>query len=382
MNRLKSGIIGLGFIGPSHMEALRRTGLSDIVAIADINLPLAAQIAERYHVPKVYDDYRKLLADPEIDIVHICAPNYLHFEIAKAALESGKHVICEKPLVSKIEEANELVKLAKEKEKVAVVSFNLRYYPLVQQARKMIQSGKLGSIYAFHGTYLQDWLLLETDYSWRLDPKISGPSRAFGDIGSHWIDMAEYVTGKRVKSVCADKATFLPHRKKPRGTVLTFQQATDIEYDDIKVETEDYMSLLFRFEDGARGSLIVSQVSAGKKNSLSFEADGSKQALSWNSEEPNSLWIGHREKPNEVLIKDPDLLDPEVRGYASFPGGHAEGFPDTSKQLFLQVYDYILRGGPESGELPSFPTFEDGAREVRICDAVLKSCDELAWVEV
>lgn len=382
MNRLKSGIIGLGFIGPAHMESLRRTGLSDITAIADVNAGLAEQIAERYQVPKVYDDYRKLLADPDIDIVHICAPNYLHFEIAKAALYAGKHVICEKPLVPTLAEATELVTLAAKTKRVAVASFNLRFYPLVQQAREMIQSGALGRIYAYHGSYLQDWLLLETDYSWRLEPSISGPSRAFGDIGSHWIDMAEFVTGKRVKAVCADSAIFMPTRRKPKGTMLTFQKTEKAEYEDVKITTEDYVGLMFRFEDGARGSVIVSQVSAGRKNALRFEADGSSNSLSWNSEEPNSLWIGHRDQPNELLIKDPALLSPEAKRYASYPGGHAEGFPDTSKQLFLQVYDYILRGGLEKNEKPNFPTFEDGAREVRICDAILKSCKEMTWVNV
>lgn len=382
MNRLRSGIIGLGFIGPAHMESLRRTGLSDVAAIADVNVGLASQLAERYHVPKVYDDYRKLLEDSDIDIVHICAPNYLHFEIAQAALNAGKHVVCEKPLVPTLAEAKTLVSLAKEKKRVAVASFNLRFYPLVQQAREMIQSGALGRIYAYHGSYLQDWLLLETDYSWRLEPGISGPSRAFGDIGSHWIDMAEFVTGKRVQAVCADRAIFMPTRKKPKGTILTFQKTDQMDYEDVKITTEDFVNLLFRFEDGARGSLIVSQVSAGRKNALSFEADGSRNALSWNSEDPNSLWIGHRDQPNELLIKDPGLLYPDVKQYASYPGGHAEGFPDTSKQLFLRVYDYILRGALEKGEQPDFPTFEDGAREVQICDAILKSCEEMAWIEV
>lgn len=382
MKKLKSGIVGLGFIGPAHMEALRRGGLADVAAIADVNVPLAQQIAERYQVPKIYDDYKKLLADPEIDVVHICAPNYLHFDIAKMALEHGKHVVCEKPLVPTKAEADELVRIAAEQKRVAVVSFNLRYYPMVQQAKSMVQRGEIGKLYAYHGSYLQDWLLLETDYSWRLEPEISGPSRAFGDIGSHWIDMAEYVSGKRVTAVCADTAIFLPVRKKPRGTLLTFQKTEDIQYDEMPITTEDYVNVLFRFEDGMRGCLTVSQVSAGRKNALSFEIDGSAKALAWNSEEPNSLWIGNRDVPNGVLIKDPGLMNDDVKRFSTYPGGHAEGFPDTSKQLFLEVYSYILRDGLANGEVPAFPTFADGAREVAICDAILESSKNSAWVEV
>ena len=382
MKKLKSGIVGLGFIGPVHIEALRRGGLADVVAIADVNVSLAQQVAERYQIPKVYDDYKKLLEDPEIDIVHICAPNYLHFDIAKKALECGKHVICEKPLVPSKEKAYELVRIAAEKKRVAVVSFNLRYYPMVQQARSMVQRGEIGKIYAYHGSYLQDWLLFETDYSWRLDPEISGPSRAFGDIGSHWIDMAEYVSGKRVVAVCADTAIFLPVRKKPRGTLLTFQKTEDIQYDEMPITTEDYVNVLFRFEDGMRGCLTVSQVSAGRKNALSFEIDGSEKALAWNSEDPNRLWIGNRDVPNSILIKDPGLMNDDVKRFSAYPGGHTEGFPDTSKQLFLEIYSYILRDGLAKGEVPTFPTFVDGAREVAICDAILESSKKSSWVEI
>ena len=382
MKRVKSGVVGLGFIGPAHIESLRRTGLSDVVAIADTNLPLANRIADRFNIASVYEDYHKLIEDPEIEIVHICAPNYLHYEIAKAALVHGKHVICEKPLVPTVEQGIELAELAQKKKLTAAVSFNLRYYPLVQQARKMIQSGRIGRVYAYHGSYLQDWLLLETDYSWRLEPEISGPSRAFGDIGSHWIDMAEYILGKQVVSVCADCAIFLPVRKKPKGGVLTFQKSEEDAYEEVPIRTEDYVNVLFKFEDGIKGCLTVSQVSAGRKNQLLFEADGSDNSLSWNSEEPNELWIGHRSKPNEILIKDPGLLDPEVAKYASYPGGHAEGFPDTSKQLFAEIYSYILRNGYAHGEKPAFPTFWDGAREVRICDAVIRSSAEQKWIDV
>ena len=379
---LKTGVIGLGFIGPVHIEALRRNGLADIVAVADRNVSVAEVCAEKYNIPRVYADYRDLLADAEIEIIHICAPNFLHYEIAKAALEAGKHVICEKPLAILEEEAKELVDLAKRKQRVGVTSFNLRFYPLVQQAKSMIQNGKLGKLYAYHGSYLQDWLLYDTDYSWRLDSKVSGKSRAIADIGSHWIDMAEYVTGGRIVSLCADVTTFLPVRKKPIQQVQTFQVAKNMEYEDVKIDTEDFATLFFHMDDGVRGSLTVSQVSAGRKNRLQFEADGAENSLAWDSEQPNSLWIVHRNSYNEQLIKDPNLMDADAGVYAAFPGGHTEGFPDTLKQLFRLVYEYIFREGHLSGENPSFPTFEDGLREIRICDAILKSSEEKAWVNV
>lgn len=383
MNRLKSAIVGLGFIGPAHVEALRRSALSDVVAVADANRELADAFVERFGIARAYTDYNELMDDPQIDVVHICAPNHLHFEIAKAALLKGKHVVCEKPLVTRVAEAEELVELAKKVRRVAAVSFNLRYYPLVQHARALVEKGALGKLYAYHGSYLQDWLLLETDYSWRLSPTISGPSRAFADIGSHWLDMAEFITGKKVSSLCADTATFLPTRKKSREAVKTFAASNgDAGYDEVEIETEDYAAVLFRFEDGMRGSLTVSQMAAGRKNRLTFEADGEKGALAWDSENPNELWLGHRLEPNGLLVKDPALLESASAKFASFPGGHTEGFPDTTKQIMAEIYAYILRGGLENGEPAPFPTFADGCREVRLCNAVLESARTRAWVDV
>ena len=380
---LKSGIVGMGFIGPLHIESLRRTAKSEVIAVADVNEELVCLNAERLGVPHAYTDYRDLIANPDIDVVHICAPNYLHYSIAKEALLAGKHVICEKPLVVHSDQARELVALAKEKGRVAVTSFNLRFYPLVQQARAMVQKGELGTIYAYHGCYLQDWLLFEKDYTWRLDSSISGTSRAVADIGSHWLDMAEFILDKHVTSLCADIATFLPTRRKPVGQVLTFGNGDNsCKYEDVAIDTEDYASLLFRFEDGIRGSLTVNQMSAGRKNMLEFEIDGAREALCWNSENPNELWVGHRERYNEVLIKDPNLMVPEAKGFAFCPGGHAEGYPDTIKQLFAKVYDYIYREAYRTDEKPTFPTFEDGYREVKLCEAILKSSQERAWIDV
>lgn len=379
---LKTGVIGLGFIGPVHIEALRRTGMADIIAVTDQDKAVANVCASKYNIPMVYTDYCDMLKNKEIDVVHICAPNFLHYEIAKSALDAGKHVICEKPLAIHADEGRELVKIAKEKKKVGVTSFNLRFYPLVQQAKVMVQKGRLGKLYAYHGTYLQDWLLYETDYSWRLDSKICGKSRAVADIGSHWIDMAEYVTGGRIVSLCADTTTFLPVRKRPSREVQSFQTAETGEYENIQIDTEDFATILFHMDNGVRGNLTVSQVSAGRKNRLQFEADGAENSLAWDSEQPNSLWIGHRDSYNEQLIKDPNLMYLDAKTYADFPGGHTEGFPDTTKQLFKAVYEYILRNGHLSGERPDFPTFEDGLRETLICDAILESSEKKAWIEI
>ena len=380
----KTGVIGLGFIGPAHIEALLRTGLSQVVAVADTNQALAQSCAAKFGIPEVYSDYRQLLKNQEITVVHICTPNYLHYEIAKAALEAGKHVVCEKPLAISSRQAEELMHLAEEKGLVGVTSFNLRYYPLVQQAREMVRTGKLGKLYAYHGSYLQDWLLYDTDCSWRLDSKVSGPSRAVADIGSHWLDMAGFVTGSRVTELCADLSTFLPVRKKSRAQRLTFQSSDDGSggYEEVPIDTEDFASIIFRMENGIRGCLTISQVSAGRKNFLQFEADGAESSLSWNSEQPNRLWIGHRDVCNEEMIKDPGLLSEDVRKFAAYPGGHAEGFPDTSKQLFQQVYTYIAQNGIRHGTVPEFPTFADGLQEARLCEAILESSRMRRWVKV
>lgn len=357
--------------------------MSNVLAISDINESLLNSTADNLCIERRYKDWHDLVKDPDIDIVHVCAPNFMHYDIAKSAILNGKHVVCEKPMVTTIEQAEELVNLSSIKNKIGAVSYNLRFYPLVQQTRSMILNNEIGKLYTYHGVYLQDWLLFDTDYSWRLDSAVSGPSRAFADIGAHWLDMAEYVMGKKVVSLCADIVTYLPVRRKPKIETKTFEKSYGkIEYEDVNIETEDYAGILFRFEDGIHGTLTVSQVSAGRKNMMLFEADGSKASLAWNSENPNELWIGHRDAPNGQLIKDPGLMNMSVKKYASFPGGHAEGYPDSSKQFMKEVYSYILNGGFEGGKEPTFPTFKDGLREVRLSDAVIQSGKTSSWVKV
>jgi predicted dehydrogenase len=381
MEEIKVGVIGTGFIGSAHIEALRRLGRVEVAALAECSEEIAASKAERLGIGRHYGDYRELLADKQIESVHICSPNYLHHEMAKAALENGKHVICEKPLAVSVAEAQDLVDLADKMGLVNAVNFNIRYYPLMRQLRLMVEKGDLGKVLAVQGSYLQDWLFYATDYNWRLEPDQSGQSRAIADIGSHWMDLIESITGLRIKEVCADFATFHKVRKKPLKPVETYagKVLKPEDYQDVSINTEDYATVLLRFENDARGVMTVNQVAAGRKNRLYFEIDGSKQAVAWESETPNQIWIGKREGNNEIKMRDPSLVYPECRSLIDYPGGHNEGFPDTFKQLFKEVYAHIAGGisGP-----PSYPTFKDGLREMVLCESIMDSNGKQAWVKV
>ena len=381
MERTKVGVIGTGFIGPAHIEALRRLGNIEVVALAECSDDVAKSKAEAIDIDRYYGDYKELLKDASIQSVHICSPNYLHYEMAKAALEAGKHVICEKPLAISVAEAAELVELADKKGLVNAVNFNIRYYPLMRQLRLMVDTGDIGKIFAVQGSYLQDWLFHPMDYNWRLEPDQSGQSRAVADIGSHWMDLIEFVTGLRIQEVCADLATFHKVRKKPLKPVETYagKVLKPEDYQDIPINTEDYATVLFRFENDARGVMTVNQVAAGRKNRLCFEIDASKQAVAWESEAPNQIWIGNRDGNNEIMMRDPSLLYPECMDLIDYPGGHNEGFPDTFKQLFKEVYGCI--SGKKSGHV-SYPTFRDGLRELVLCEKIMQSNENKAWVRV
>jgi predicted dehydrogenase len=381
MADLKVGVIGTGFIGPAHIEALRRLGI-EVVAVAGPRIDGVAEKAQAMSIAKYYDTAEALIADPEINVVHITSPNHVHHPQAKAALLAGKHVVCEKPLAMSSAESIELVKLAQEKQLVNAVNFNIRFYPLSQQARQMVQSGAIGEVNIVQGSYLQDWLLLPTDWNWRLEPQFSGDMRAVADIGSHWLDLTTFITGLQIEAVFADFATFLKTRKKPTQPVETFtgKLQTAVEYVEQPINTEDYATVMLRYSSGARGVMTVAQVCAGRKNRLYYEIDGAQSALVWDGERPNELWINHRERPNELMLKDPSLLSPEARSLASYPGGHNEGFPDTFKQLYRAIYRYIEAG--DFSALPDFPTFEDGHRALRVGEAIFRSAKEGRWVNV
>ncbi|MEZ4679159.1 MAG: Gfo/Idh/MocA family oxidoreductase [Caldilineaceae bacterium] len=383
--QLQVGVVGTGFIGPTHVEALRRLGIH-VAGIVGSSPDRALPKAEALRLDTVYSSYEALLADTHVDVVHITSPNHLHYPQAKAALEAGKHVVCEKPLAMNTGESAELVALAQEKGLVNAVNFNIRFYPLTQHARSLVQSGEIGDIYIVQGSYLQDWLLYATDWNWRLEPGLGGEMRAVADIGSHWLDLMTFITGKRIVAVCADFHTFLPVRQKPTTAIDTFtgklQTAAEsvVETESQSIDTEDYATILLRFAGGARGVVTVSQVSAGRKNRLYFEIDGAKSALVWDSERPNELMIGHRDRPNELLLKDPSLLSDEARQFASYPGGHNEGFPDTFKQLYSAIYRYIEAG--DYSAPADFPTFADGHYELQLGEAILQSSRAEGWIRL
>jgi predicted dehydrogenase len=381
MKKIKVGVVGTGFIGPAHIEALRRLPNVEVAALCEVTEELAQQKAAGLGIERYYT-FEKLLKQDDITSVHICTPNFLHYSQSKAALQAGKHVVCEKPLAKNLEEAEELVSIAAQTGLVNAVHFNLRYYPLVRQMKTMREKGELGDIYSFIGSYLQDWLFYNTDYNWRLEPDKSGDSRAIADIGSHLMDVLEYITGLKTTSVMADFNTIHKTRKKPLKPVETYSGKilTPEDYADVEINTEDHANVLLRFDNGNSGVITVSQVSAGRKNQMKLEISGSKQTFAWNSEAPNEMWIGNRDGSNQLLMRDPSLVHPEVRSVITFPGGHNEGFPDTSKQLFKEVYAAIETG--KQPESPTFPTFADGYRELLICERILESNRKQAWVAV
>lgn len=378
MKNLTAAIVGIGFVGRAHADALRRLGIS-IRGVLESSAELGQAVAESLDIPIVYSSINDLVNDGEVDVIHVCTPNYLHAKFVQATLEAGKHVMCEKPLAINSQEASTLVNLANQHNRVGAVCYNLRYYPLCQQMHVMVKAGEIGEPSIVHGSYLQDWLLYPTDWNWRLNPDLGGSPRAVADIGTHWLDLASWVTGRRVTAVCADLVTVVPTRHKPLKELETFAGKIQVEegYKEIPIHTEDYASILLHFEDNLHGVMTVSQVSPGRKNRLWIEVDGSEGSLCWDSETPNSLWIGSRQQPNGIIIKDPSLMRVEARSSAGYPGGHAEGYPDTFLQLFKAFYTYIATGNFQASR--PFPTFETGYEELRLCEAITASAQEKCW---
>jgi predicted dehydrogenase len=376
LEKIKVAIFGIGFMGRVHTEALRRLGNIEVVGVAGRTVEAARKFAETLNIPRATGDYHDLLADADIDAVHICAPNALHAPMANAAMRAGKHVLCEKPLASSVAEAESMLALAQEKNLANCTLYNVRAYPQLQNLRRMREAGLFGEIYVVQGTYSQDWLLYDTDWNWRIE---SGPSRTFADIGTHWCDLAEHVTGKKMTSLCADLQTFHKTRKKPRHSVETFAGKTlrAADYDEVAIDTEDFGAMMFAMGE-TRGSLTVSQVSGGRKNRLFIEIFGSTASAAWNAETPEELWIGHRDGPNQIQIKDAVMMSPEAASYTDLPGGHAEGYPDTFKQVFRRFYRRVA----DSSAPIEYPTFVDGIRQMRVLDAVLESSKKRAWVDI
>jgi predicted dehydrogenase len=376
---LRAAVVGTGFIGVVHVDALRRLGVQ-VLGVVGSTPERARAKSGPIPLPEPYDSFEAMLADDRVDVVHLTTPNHLHYPQVRATLEAGKHVVCEKPLALDSQQSAELVELAERSGLVHCTNFNIRFYPQCQEARALVAAGRLGEVWNVHGGYLQDWLLLPTDWNWRLEPDKGGELRAVADIGSHWLDLVQFVTGRRVAELCADLATTIPVRRRPTGPVETFAAADDVEREDAPMTTEDLAHLLVRFEGDARGSAVISQVSAGRRNSLRFEVDGSRGSLYWDAERHEELWLGHRGRPNETLMRDPALLHPDAASRTSLPAGHAEGFADTFKELYRAVYAAVAAG--RMPDEPAFPTFVDGHRANVLGDAVAASARERGWVEV
>jgi predicted dehydrogenase len=374
-----AAVIGAGFVGKAHIEALRRIPIR-VKGTLVSSTERSGAAAKALGLERFYKSVEEIAADPEVTAVHICTPNYLHFEQAAALLRAGKHVLCEKPLAMDSRESKTLVALAQETNRVGAVAHNLRYYPLCVQAKALIESGAIGQVKLVHGGFLQDWLTYPTDWNWRLESKLGGELRAVSDIGTHWLDLIQWIVGQQVDELCADLATIVPVRQKPRGHVESFSSAKNVATDEMPITTDDYASVLVHLDHGAKGVFTVSQVSAGRKCKLHFEINGSEGSLSWNAEQPNSLWIGHRNKANEILIKDPSLLSPAARPYAAYPGGHAEGYPDTFVRLFHDFYNYLEAGNFTAPR--TFPTFSTGHQELILCEAIQQSAQARAWTKV
>lgn len=385
MKPIRAALVGTGFIGPVHVEALRRLGHT-VIGVLGSSPERSCQAAEQLGIPRAYNNYEELLSDRDVQAVHLTSPNKAHFEQCRLALAANKHVVCEKPLAMTTTETRELVRLGQQSSRVTAVNYNVRFYPLILEARQRRLRGDLGEVLHVVGSYLQDWLLYDTDFNWRVLASEGGLLRAVADIGTHWLDTVTFITGLSVESVFADLQTVHCVRHKPLGRTDTFTGSASGSRttEPITIDTEDAASVLVRFRGGARGALTVSQVMAGRKNCIRFDIAGSRASLSWNSEEPNSLIIGHRSAASLMVTRDPALLALEARHHADYPGGHAEGFPDTFKQLYKAIYADIIAvesGQPRNRE-PLYATWADGHREVAICEAIVQSHREERWVRV
>src|SRR6185295_4090878 len=382
--RIGMGLVGPGFVGAHHIDAVRRLGFVDVVAIAASTESSARRKADALGVPRAYASFEALAADPDVQVVHNTTPNYLHVPVILAALSHKKHVISDKPLATSAGDARRLLDAANAAGVVHAVTFNYRGNPLVQQAREMIAGGELGPLHFVHGAYLQDWLLEETDFSWRLEPEKGGESSAIGDIGSHWCDLVQHVAGRRIVEVLADLTTVIATRLKPAASIEAFATGVEGARESVAISSEDLATVLVRFEGGAKGCVSVGQVCAGHKNGLWFEMNSRRASLRWFQERQNELWIDRRDQANAMLLKDPSLLAPVARGYAHLPGGHQESWADAFANVMRDVYGFIAAGKrPSDPRPPAFATFEDGYHSASVVDAILESHRRgAAWTKV
>ena len=378
VKRLKVGVVGIGFVGAAHVDAIRRIPYAEVIAVTSATQARAQRHADELGIERAYGDYRELLADPDVDVVHNCTPNVWHFPVNAATLRAGKACFSEKPLTMTAAEAAELVSIARETGVPSAVNFNHRGFPQVQEARALLASGELGAVHAVHGSYLQDGSLLATDYGWRMDPSLGGQTRVVADIGSHWMDLAQHVTGSRIVAVMADLGRLHGTRMRPEREEITFARGSGPAgpATEMPIETEDFASALVRFENGSRGAFTVSQVSAGRKNRLSLQIDGGQGAVSWCSEEGEMLWRGSRTEPARVVQRNPRLAT--MPALSRFPAGHAEGWPDALANVIRGFYEQV-RGEERR---PWVASLEDGAYGMRLIEAILASSRSEQWVRL
>lgn len=380
---LRAGIIGVGFIGRAHIEAIRRLGYVEVAALCEPDLELARRTASELSIPAAFNDYQEMLNDETISVVHNCTPNHLHYQVNKDIVSAGKHVISEKPLALSTQESSHLTQLAVERGVLHAVNYNYRQYPLIQQLKQMVVSNALGRPHLVRGSYLQDWMLYETDFNWRVLPQFGGRSRAVADIGSHWMDLVQDILGDRISHVFADLGPILSTRIAPDSGGTTFGGMSSVgDSKVVKVSTEDFAHILIRFESGVRGALTLSQMSAGRKNKLVIEVDGSKASAAWDQENPNYLWVGHRDRANELMMSDPSIMEMGARPYIHYPGGHHEGWPDAIANTMRSFYQSVLHNRKSDSTTLNYATFLDGHNTMRIVDAILESSEHGCWVPV
>jgi predicted dehydrogenase len=384
MDKIRAGFIGAGFVGPIHMENIRRLGFPQVYAVAEIDQAAADKAAAKLGIPKAYGRWQDLVNDPEVDVVHISCSNKLHYPISRACLKLGKPVICDKPLTLDLKEAKELVELAKENNVINAVTFNMAFYPMVREAKEIIAKGELGKINMVYGRYMQDWLVKDSDYNWRVEAKYQGKSRVVADIGSHWMHMVQMVLGKKIVSVYGDTSIFIPVRKKPFVLYTTAEERElkPGEYEEINVDTEDHATVMFKFEDGIKGVMMASQVCPGRKQRIEWEIIGLEKSIAWHGEDPEKLWIGYRSKPNEIFMKDPNLMQENSKGFANSSAGLAEGYLDSWKNILSRIYEYIRIDGNKKNMTPDFPTFQDGYNIMLVIEAILESAEQNRWVDI
>lgn len=378
MKKYKVGIVGSGFIGAVHVETLRRLPNIEVVALTDSNN--AREKADALNIPYAFSHYQEMLDQVELDSIHICTPNFTHYEIAMAAMEKGIHVLCEKPMAFSTEEASLMLAKAIEKKVVHGVNFHNRFYPVINHLKNVVKENQLGEIFSIHGGYIQDWLLNQTDYSWRLVSKESGKTRAVADIGSHWVDIVEFITGLKAVEVFAEFKIVYEDRLKPIKPIATFSKATLSmdDYEKVPMDTEDIACIMIRFDNGAIGNATIHQMFAGKKNKITVFIAGKDMSVEWDSDNSNNAILGRRDEWNLTITKDPSLLHPASSSLSSYPGGHVEGFGDAFRHGFIAFYDKIENLDKEN----DFATFVTGKRIMLICDKLYESAQTHTWVKI